>query len=88
MTKEQLTIKVDRDRFAEVSVGDLLALEEGRGALRAKVNIVAAFVQNGNGDYMEAEAAQKAVRLLSLRQLNTTLAEVMRDLNEVAVPNE
>jgi hypothetical protein len=83
----RLVIQVSRERIGEITVEDLLALEDGKATLRARANLVAVFVMNGDG-YMEAEAARAAVRQLTVRQLNETVTAVLRELNEAAVPNE
>lgn len=68
-----------------ITVGDLLDMEEGTTSQRMEV--LARFVQNGDGKYMTPENGMVQIRKLTLDQLKDVIANVTESLQEQADPN-
>lgn len=76
------------DRAAELQMGDLIDLQDGVNDPRIVARVVGTFAVDENGEYLPTGAAQQVVRQMTVRQLQTTFASIMAEVNEVAVPNE
>lgn len=84
---DKVRFHVTADRMAEVEIGELLDLQDNPNDPRLMAQFMARFVADGEGNYLEGEAATKAVRKVTIGQLKTAFASVAGDMVETAAPN-
>ena len=81
-----ITFDVNQARVEDLSIGDILDLQDHPNDMKMQMKFLAHFAVNGDGKYLEPEAAAKAVRELTLRQVMGTVNTITAQMNEAIAP--
>lgn len=65
MAKKKVKLEFDQERL---TLGDLLALDEGN--TRGRMEVLAKFVINGSGEYLDPEEGFEELKHFSIADLN------------------
>lgn len=80
--------KVTATRVEEMEFGLILDVTSDKVDNIAAAKFLAHFTVDEQGDYMEPDAAMATIRRLKVGQLNETVAQLVNEMQEQAVPNE
>lgn len=80
--------KVSPERIEEMEFGLILDVTSGEAGNMAAAQFLAHFAVDDSGAYLAPDAAMAAIRRLKVGQLNETVARLVSEMQEAAVPNE
>ncbi len=82
----KLRLKIDPDR---ITIDELMAIEEGNARVRSSRDLIARFIVDENGAFVEEKEARAIVGKLTLTQLmdvGKDLGTKIKELMEAMVP--
>lgn len=81
-----ITIQVDRERMAELELDTVIALEEGTLPARATRDLLATFMVDAQGKYVDRETARRIIGKTRVTDLADVLTDFAKQLMGAAVP--
>jgi len=79
---DKIRLKIDPDR---ITIDDLIAIEDGSIKTRAVRDLIARFIVDERGEFLEDEEAKKLVGKLTLTELLRVGAELGAKVQEMVV---
>lgn len=91
MTKEETAVvrfHATKEKIAEVELGEIMDIEDNPNNVRMIAMFMSRFVVDADGNYLSEDEARRAIRRVTLGQLQKSFTELFDQLKETAVPNE